>query len=259
MADIIYRPRSITEILDASFHLFRRHFKPLVTLTAVTYLPLAVLSLLYSRYAGFTADTPPTAFPASTFIFFPIMLIWFTIMSALVTTMASRAYLDEPLEPGTVWRTSAPRLLSAIAATFIVVFIAGIGLVFFAIPGIYLYTRFGSAPIIAVLEGVSFSDALKRASVLSSDRKLHIFGVTLLALLLYFVVSLGLGVVALLTPSALLRSLVSFVGTIFTWPIIPIIQTVLYYDLRIRAEGYDVELMTRRLDQSPGSAVEAAI
>jgi hypothetical protein len=259
LADIIYRPRSITEILDASFHLFRQHFQAFVTLTAVTYLPLAIFSLLFARYTGLSGDTAPTASPASLLILFPVQFIWFTVMSALVTTMTSRAYLDEPLEPGTIWRASFPRLLSVIATSFILVLVGGIGLIFLVFPGIYFYTRYASAPIVAVLEGVGVAAAFKRASTLSRDRKLHIFGVTFLAILMYLIVLAGVGMLALLMPSILLRSVMSFFGTIFTWAIIPIIQTVLYYDLRIRAEGYDVELMTRRLDQTLGSPAEAII
>ena len=258
MADIIYRPRSITEILDASFHLFRQHFRPLVTLTAVAYLPLAVFSLLYARYAGFTAGTATAEFQWSMLVLFPFQLVWFTIMSALVTTMTSRAYLGEPLEPGTVWSATLPRLLPVVA-TFLILFIfSGFGLIFFVFPGIYLYTRYSTAVNVALLENAGVNAAFQRATTLSRDRKLHIFGVTFFALLLYFIVLMGLGVVALLMSSTLLRSIVSFVGTIFTWPILPIVQTVLYYDLRIRAEGYDVELMSRQLDDSLSSPAQAA-
>ena len=259
LPDIVYRPRSITDILDTSFHLFRQHFRPIVTLTAVSYLPLAVFSLLYARYAGFAGDTSAAQFQWSMLVLFPIQLIWFTIMSSLVTVMTSRAYLDEPLEASRIWSITLPRILSAIVAFLIIFVIGGIGLIFFVIPGIYFYTRFFAAPTVAVLEGAGFSESLTRASVLSRDRKLHIFAVVFFALLLYLIVLTGIGIVALLMSSIWLRSVISFFGTIFTWPIIPIVQTVLYYDLRIRAEGYDVELMSRRLDQSLSSTAEATI
>lgn len=258
MSDMIYRARSVTEILDASFNLFRQHFRAFVTLTAVAYLPLAVFSLLYARYSGVAAGTAATPdFAISTLVVTLIQLIWYTVISALVMTMASRAYLDEPLEPGTTWKSALSRLPSVIGATMVLGFASGIGMLLLIFPGLYLYTRFAAAPTVAVLEGLGVNASLSRASVLSEGRKLHIFGVTALAILLYIIVLIGLGVIALLLPSTLLKNVFSLIGTALALPILPIIQTTLYYDLRIRGEGYDVELMSRKLDQPVNAPAEA--
>lgn len=248
MADIVYRPRSASEILDAAIHLLRQHYRAFVTMTAVAYLPLMIFTLIFAKQFGLASPGAPPQIGFATFIILPIQMVWFGVMSALVSTMASRAYLQEPIDPGTAWKVAIPRLPAAIGSTIIVGVFTSIGLVFFVVPGLYMFSRYGISTLVAVIEGTSLTQSLSRASTLSRDRKLHILLVTFLAIVIYIVVSIGIGVGALLMPSLLLRTVFSYVGTVLTWPLVPVIQTTLYYDLRIRAEGYDVELMSRQLE-----------
>lgn len=258
LADIVYRPRSATEILDASFHLLRLHYRSFVLLTAVAYFPLAVFSILFGRYTGMTPESPPAAMGWNLLIVFPVQMIWFNVMSGLVATMTSRAYLQEPLEPGTTWMTVVPRLPAIIGSSILVAIGAGFGFILLFFPGIYFYTRFGLAPLIAAIEGTGLNESFRRATTLSHGRKLHIFGVTLLAVTLYLIVLIGLGITFSLLPTILLKTVFSYLGTILTWPMLPVIQTALYYDLRIRGEGYDVDLMSRTLGPLAGAPAEAA-
>ena len=39
--------------------------------------------------------------------------------------------------------------------------------------------------------------------------------------------------------------------TVLVYPMVPIVSTLLYYDLRIRSEGYDLELLSGELDGAP--------
>ena len=50
-----------------------------------------------------------------------------------------------------------------------------------------------------------------------------------------------------------------FVITILSYPVVALAQTILYYDLRIRAEGYDVQLMSDRLASQPAPASGIAV
>ena len=45
---------------------------------------------------------------------------------------------------------------------------------------------------------------------------------------------------------------------IFLYPLIPIVQTLLYYDARIRKEGYDLELMAEGLGGPEARGVRVA-
>ena len=49
-----------------------------------------------------------------------------------------------------------------------------------------------------------------------------------------------------LTRNQAIATLVSQIGIILTQPIALTVYTLLYYDLRVRKEGYDIELMTQQ-------------
>ena len=224
----------------------------------MAYFPLAVFSVVLRRYAGLSSETAAATIDWSVFVLLPVQMVWFYVMTAIVATMASRAYLQEPLDPGTTWKVAFPRLPAIIVSGFLVTIGSAIAFIFLVFPAIYFYTRFGMSPLIAALEGTSTNESLTRATHLSRGQKLHILGAGLLALLLYFIVSIGLGILFTMVPSMLLKTIFSYFGTILVWPMLPMVQTVLYYDLRIRAEGYDVDLMSRTLGPLAGGSAEAA-
>jgi hypothetical protein len=59
-----------------------------------------------------------------------------------------------------------------------------------------------------------------------------------------------------LTPTpSLLTQLPNVVVYIFGLPLTVIIETLLYYDMRIRQEGYDIEVMSEQLAGSDGAAL----
>lgn len=259
MADIDYRPRSASEILDASFHLLRDHYKSFVLLTAVAYFPLAVFTVLFSRYTGMELASAAPVFDWNVLILVLVQLTIFHVMSGVVAILASRAYLHEPLDPGSTWRLVLPRLPAILITGFIVIILCFIGFILLIFPAVYIYTRFGLAPLIAAIEGNGADKSFSRSSLLSQGQKLRIFGVTLLSLIIYFILTVGFGIIANIVPSLMVRVIVGYLSTMLVWPALPMVQTVLYYDLRIRAEGYDVDLMSRSLDPLSGVPGEPAI
>jgi hypothetical protein len=258
MADIVYRSRSASEILDASFELLRQHYRTFVTATAVAYLPLAALNIVGNRALGLEAALERGELHYSMLFVFAAQIVWFGLINALVASLASSAYLQRPLEPEQAWKLVLRRSPAIIGITILVTILSMIGLVLLVFPGIYVYTRYGLSPIVAVLEPSGTGSALGRSSVLSRKRKRHIFAVLLMSFAVLFVVMIGLAMASTLLASALLSNVLGSIFTILAWPLIPIVQTVLYYDLRIRAEGYDVELMSQQLGASPEAHLQAA-
>lgn len=259
LADIVYRPRSATEILDASFNLLRQHYQSFVILTAVAYIPLAAFNILFRRWTGLSPDANPAILGWNMLILMPVQMLWFSVMTGIVATMASRAYIQDPLDPGSTWKVIIPRLPAILISALIVAVGSAIGFVFLFFPGFYFWTRFGMAPLIAALEGTSINESFARATQLSHGQKLHIFGTSLLAVVLYFVVAIGLGIVFTMVSSTMLKTVLGYLATILVWPALPVVQTTLYYDLRIRAEGYDVDLMSRTLGPVAGTPAEAVV
>ena len=119
-----------------------------------------------------------------------------------------------------------------------------------------------------VLEGHSAIEGLRRSWNLVRGSFWRVFGITLLLGLLVsmasfvptFAVQFG---VSLAFPGSLeiqtiLNQVVTTVLTILLTPITAIANTLLYYDLRVRKEGFDLELMARQLATAlPDASVPA--
>jgi hypothetical protein len=258
LTEIVYRPRSVTEILDVSAHLLRDHFISFATLSAIAYFPFAVVSFLWQRYEGISAEVPVPALDWSFLGIMLLQIVLFQLMTGVITTLASRAYLQEPVDPGSTWQVALRRLPAITFSGLIVLIACFIGAVFLFFPAIYIYTRYSLAPTIAAIEGTGTTASLSRASILSKGNKGHIFGVFVLTFVIYFIVGIGLVALGAIVDSLVLKTFFGFAASVIVWPMLPTIQTVLYYDLRIRAEGYDVDLMSRGLDPMSPS-VETAL
>lgn len=247
MSEIAYRPRSASEIVDAAFQLFRQHFKTFVVVTAVAYLPMLVINNVLAYRFNFE-ESIATGELSAVMLISPLLgLVWFGLVGALLALAASEAYLQRVPNPAAVFRAAVSRAATIIACVLVVTAAIGVGMILLVVPSIYLYAKYGMAPIVAMLEGTGVRESLTRSAVLSQGRKWHILKTMMLVLVIFFGMVFALGFVALALANPLFIAAVGFLVTILTYPLIALVQTILYYDMRIRAEGYDVQLMSERL------------
>jgi hypothetical protein len=107
-----------------------------------------------------------------------------------------------------------------------------------------------------VLESTGVFAALRRSFALTRSRFWLAFGVFWTATLLG--TALNLGIAALLglaylgddttTASIVVDSVATGLSSVFTAPLTATALVALYFDLRIRAEAFDVQMMLLRLD-----------
>lgn len=130
--------------------------------------------------------------------------------------------------------------------------VAGAGLVLVFMPfalwfAIYAALRTFAVTSAVLLENLSATSALGRSWGLSRGCVWHVFFSLGLAWTLYLVIVLIVTVIGqmMLTPA-----MVGILGSILIIPVYPllsIVSTLLYYDLRTRKEGFDLEMMSRDL------------
>ncbi len=119
-------------------------------------------------------------------------------------------------------------------------------------------------PQVVILEGCNPFQALARSWQLARGSFWRILGlILLLTLLIYFIsaVPSGMlgGVIGIIFDDPIedfairqsLSTLIGYIAQILVLPVQLITFTVLYYDLRVRKEGYDLELMTQDYVQQP--------
>ena len=72
---------------------------------------------------------------------------------------------------------------------------------------------------------------------------MHIFGTLRLAFLIFFVVYFAIAIIAAMTGSVVISTVLTVAASIIAYPLFAIVEMLLYYDARVRNEGYDIEMM----------------
>jgi hypothetical protein len=266
MSDLRLRARSVTEIVDAAFQLYKRDALEYVLVTAVAYAPWVVAQLLVLR--SFTVLGPARlGVPASASLILAVVGIFaYALMSAALSRFASDVYLERPTSLTTVMRAVLPTVPPVIGATFLLglVLVLGfiptmvgaaissvplifIGVVLSIAWALYVFARFFAVFQVIVLEGRDVIAAFARSGVLSRNLKGHILLTLFLVFVIFIVLSIAVTMVAGLVGSNAGTVVLQALYTVVAYPLIGITQMILYYDARIRSEGFDIEMMTGAL------------
>ena len=276
MSDLRLRARSVTEIVDAAFQLYRRDALEYVLVTAIAYAPLVVAQLVLMRglLLG-SSGAISGAMPAWSVLGAGIVGIFgYALMSAALIRFSSDVYLDRPTGLNAVVRAVlplVPRLIGAAILFGLVLALAFVPVIVGTITSItplivvgallsmawpfYAMARFFALFQVIVLEDRGILTAFSRSSVLSQHRKGHIILTMFLVILIFIVLSFAVTLVAQLFGTIAGSVILQAVYTVVAYPLIGITQMILYYDTRIRAEGFDIEVMTGALGSPTTTAV----
>jgi hypothetical protein len=246
-----YRARSATELIDALFQVLRRNFSQFFTLALMFYVPIAVVSRLFVPTSVAPAASPSAAFFMAFFVFFFLFIILSAVFQTAMFYACSDAYLGRTVNLSDVLKRAVRRAGSMAYGYFLQGICVLPGFVLFVIPGIIIALILFAVPCVIAFENVPAAASLSRSSHLSSGLKGHIF----LTLFLVFIVN-SVGLVIVTAVSTLvaggighvtaLSQTVSVLGTSLLVPLLPLAVTMLYYDARIRKEGFDIELMAQQ-------------
>ena len=244
-----YRPRSATEIVDAAIQIVRRNFVPMITVVAVAYVPFLVLQmtvfrgLLVVAMSGRLVDLST----GMTLAYYTVSLIWFALIDAAMTVAASDAYLGRPVDVLAAFRRAGPRLGATMIGIGLKYLLILIGLLAFFVGSLYPLALTFATTATIVLEGMGPIAGVRRSGALSRNLKGHILVALIMVYGLYFGVIGGAGVAFTLLGNQTAIQLFSAVATILIYPFVPTVQMLLYYDARIRKEGFDIELLAQRV------------
>lgn len=265
MSDLRLRARSVTEIVDAAFQLYKRDAVEYVLVAAVAYAPSIIAQLFFVRGLTGLGGGRATLFGPAWFIASILGIFAYSLMSAVLSAFSSDIYLDRPTGLAEVVRRVLPRTLRVIGATFLLGFLASLGvipamigtainsmlLMFLGVLAtigwvIYIFARFFAVLQVIVIEDRPLIDSFVRSSELSRGLKWHILLTLFLIFVIFVVLSFATSMIGVaLGPAALIA--LQALYTVVAYPLIGITQVVLYYDTRIRNEGFDIEMMTGAL------------
>ena len=255
MPELGLRPRSATELVDAAFQVYRRAPLQFMVALAVVYVPWLVIRLAFDINID-----PGTIPPPSTIIIIAVGgVAIYAVAGGVITAIARDVYLDLPVSVPEAFRVVATRLVTLIVASVITVALMSLAAFLLVLPALYVATRFAVVRQVIVLEDAGTGRALSRSSALSVGLKMHILGTLALIILLLFAVNIGAGLLINLIPSRVVINVLSTALSVVVGPILGITETVLYYDLRIRREGFDVEYLVGRDASPPADSANVAL
>jgi hypothetical protein len=262
------RPMGVGDILDTALRLYRTHLASFLTISLVVYVPYIVLLLvLQSVFSGPTTiqQTPfgprevaPIGLTLVNSLrnFFFFVVVWPLVQGALMYNI-SAAYLGENLSAGESYRRALARTGALLGTQFAVGLVVMLGFVLLIVPGIIFSMWYMVVAPVVLLETVSGSKAMSRSKALMSGNLGKGFMLGLVVGIVSFVASFA--VTSVLRWFGLTHPVVEEVvtegvqGVLLPFLVAPTI--LLYYDLRIRKEAFDLERLSSTLSGAPAPAL----
>lgn len=238
------RPRTGVELIDASFQFLRENFALLFTTTAVTYAPIALLEYM-------AAEDPTNVM----LMLVARLVTWIFASMAQAATIeiVAKRYVGETITPADALRAVWARLRTALVITFAYGLLVGVGTVLFIAPGIYFAAKYFAAMAAAMVEGKTFNAAMERSAALTKGTKRRLINIFGLTLIIYIFLAAAAGGIAGTLTTGPVTALVMRLFLAITNPFLFTLVTLVYFDLRIRREGLDLDFM-----MTPSSAASAA-
>src|SRR2546428_249866 len=247
MATMQLRPMAMGEILDASFALLRRHAGVFFGVAIVCQgLPTGL-----SLYVQFNGGAPQHfgLYVASQLLSF----IGYLLVTGASIRVVSQAYLGTEPSLSDALDFAFGKIGRTLAAGFASGILAGLATILLIIPRIIVACGLSVAVQAAVLAPLpGGTDGLGRSWALTKGFRWRAFGLYVVVIVLLGLFLIGFGVIAglaaALLPVLFVPALIG-VGLIFLffYPFTSCVFTLFYYDLRVRKEAFDLELLSQHL------------
>ena len=273
MPELDLRPLSLGEILDRTFTLYRRNFLLFFGITALPQLLVLGFNLCQVLFTGRPAT--PKVMSGTTIglgillglVGFIVYFVAYLFSHGATVYAISDLYLGRSTSIGASLRRmrgQAASLLGVLILNGLVVMVTFILLI---IPGVYMACRLITCIPAALLENLGPRESLERSFALTKDNAGRSFVIYLLYFAIFyaiffllafpFMVAVGLSArnPAMVTLWTMLLQVGTTLATILVTPILTIASTVFYYDLRVRKEAFDLQIMMNPNEAAlPGSS-----
>ena len=255
-------------LLDRAFRLYAQNFSLLLGITAAAYVPLYAIMILVG-----SSVTSDVGFRENRMMAIVTQVVFFILWSTLAFPIATAAgtyaiserYLGNNVTTGKALGRALRRFwtlsLAQISATMRVFF----GILLLVVPGILWSLSYALIVPVVLVEGHRAAPSLRRSWDLVKGYRKKLFGIFLIVYVLQWLLSFGVGslteaIFAWDSNTAnIMESAVSNLLSICATPFGIVADILLYYDLRIRKEGFDLEMLSRALSASPERSAAAPI
>jgi hypothetical protein len=270
---------TVIEILDRSFQLYRENFVLFLSVLAVVQVPAALLQLALTGVMSdemFTlaqqAQAGGVKDPAlqwkliaaggmNGILNLLIAGITVPLETGALTRAVSSRYLNEPTSVGSCYSAVIKMFWRILGTIMLSGLITMLGAFLCVVPMFIFMVWFVFSSSVVVLEGLAGTEALGRSKQLTDGHRWRVFGMALCQFMMLVVIwGATAGVNQFLLPKltaspvsqAVLGQAIQQVLHLFLTPFFSVAWILLYYDVRIRKEGFDLEVLARSMESPKG-------
>ena len=246
----ILGPKNLSDIIGDTFRIYNRDFLRLITIVAIVEVILGILGyvlvnvwmLPFFMTGGWIEFL--ALFILSMIILVVVAIVAYPSMEGALIHAVSEQSLGRAISIGRAYRFALRRLGAMIGAQILAgLALLGMCITIIGIPfAIYFGVRWIFIWQAALLEGVGPRAALSRSSDVVMGDWWRVVGI----MLVVGIIAGGIGFVLDLTVG-LIPYAGTMIASILPTPIAITAATLLYYDLRVRKQGYSLEVLTQEL------------
>jgi hypothetical protein len=246
------------ELFNEAFDLYKRNFALLCGIGALVYVPYYLATAFLSRY------------PVLLGVLVLVLLMPLVAASGAVVKALADRYLGRETTIALAWGYILRRMVPFSLTGILAMLLLFGGLVLFCVPGIIVGFWVYFIWAVMIVEDRYYTAAIRRSRELAAGQWGRIFVVSLLTFVLMFGIYMVVGVigVVLMVPFMMrsgpaqgppqlplafhiIQALVNGgLQTVIT-PFTSVLSVLLYFDVRVRKEGFDVELLAQEMGEPP--------
>lgn len=257
--ELRFEPMTTGMVLDRAFRLYVQNFPLMIGISAIINIPLLLLTVLSATFV----PLGPYSFPALVLAMISF-LVAAVIVNPLVIGAATKAvserYLGHQVTVREAVRASWAKLITLMLTQFVVGFIVLFGMILLIVPGILWALSYVLIAPVAMIETSDRQKIRQRSWELVKGNRGKVFIILWVIIVAQFLMLAAAGFVVGLVfePGSsggnLMTQVASYILQTLVYPLQAIAITLLYYDFRIRKEGFDLEMLSQAVDQPPGTA-----
>jgi hypothetical protein len=263
MPELDLRPLSLGEILDRTFALYRRNFLLFFGITALPQLLVLGFNLfqvLVTRRPGAPRVVSGSSIGLGiigALLGLFVYLVAYLFAHGGTVYAVSDLYLGRSTSIGASLRRMRGQAGSLLGVLILNGLVVVVGFICLIIPGAYMACRLITCVPAALLENLGPRESLERSFALTRDNTWRSFVIYLLYFSIFYAIFFLLafpffmaiavavstknpGMVTLWT---VLMQIGNSLAAILVAPVFTIASTVFYYDLRVRKEAFDLQIM----------------
>lgn len=257
---------TVGDILDRGLKLLLARLPTFYAINLIVLSPLLLLRLAVPalEVPTGTPQEQATWLAGGIFLQMVILLILQPIATAAVLHVIAQAFVGEQAGLGEAFRFALHRFGRLLGASLLAGLTIGVGFMLCCVPGIFFAIWYAFVSQVVVVEGLRATGAMARSKDLSEGYRGRVLGLFALLFIAQFVLNMGIGAMNNVLPSAemipaeggprfvvnytnhAIQVIVATLVNILVQTYYAICLTLLYFDLRIRKEGFDLELAARQ-------------